>query len=86
MALQGRSIKGTSEGGLVRCPAVGGDGWESNRAGLGSAHFAAAPGSFLDVSRCTEELEGEWKEEFKSLRISYVISHRLTTYALQLRE
>lgn len=46
-------------------------------------------GSFLAVSGCTEALLGEWggwKEEFKSPRISYVISHGLTTYALRLRQ
>lgn len=50
MALQGRSTKGTSEGGLVRCPAVGGDGWESNWAWLRSANFQQPQVSFQDVS------------------------------------
>lgn len=69
----------------MRCPAVGGDRW----ARLGSAYFAAAPGLFpscFRVHRGAPGGVGGWKEEFKSLRISYVISHGLTTYALRLRQ
>lgn len=80
MALQGRSTKGTSGGGLVRCPAVGeratGRGWVL----LTSSSPRSLSKMFPDAQRSSR---GEW-EEFQSLRIYNVISHWLTIYTLQL--